>query len=165
MANEESSEGSRKTAQIKDSLSQMIQPLKIIDAEIEALLPNIDKSGQSLAFDIRDLISHVDIHHKIATRIEIVEASLEKTVKTLKVKNAEKLVGDKAGLLQDLASQYTMDSERETHLLAAGIDPDKLRPEPALIKISEAKTVELGSAEAKAGTDKKDDLGDNVELF
>ena len=160
MADAEYLEGNRITAQIKNSLGQMLLPLKTIDAEIEALLPRIDASGKSLAFDIQDLVSNVNLHHKVASSIERVEAALGKAVKKIKVKSAENMVSDKSGLLKDLASQYTMDSERETHLAAVGIVTDQSSHEAALPENGEAETVE-----SKAGVDKIDDLGDNVELF
>ena len=160
MADAENSESDRITGRIKNSLGQMLLPLKKIDAEIEALLPSIDKSGNALAADIQDLISTVTVHHKVTSGIERVEASLEKAVKIMKVKSDKNMVSDKAGLLKDLASQYTMQSERETLLLAAGIVQDQLSPDPVSQKSCEAQT-----AEAKEGADKGDDLGDNVELF
>lgn len=160
MADAEYSEGNRITAQIKNSLGQMLLPLKTIDAEIEALLPRIDASGKSLAFDIQDLVSNVNLHHKVASSIERVEAALGKAVKKIKVKSAENMVSDKSGLLKDLASQYTMDSERETHLAAVGIVMDQSSYEAALPENGEAEMVE-----SKASADKIDDLGDNVELF
>ena len=160
MADAEYSEGNRITAQIKNSLGQMLLPLKTIDAEIEALLPRIDASGKSLAFDIQDLVSNVNLHHKVASSIERVEAALGKAVKKIKVKSAENMVSDKSGLLKDLASQYTMDSERETHLAAIGIVTDQSSHEAALPENGEAEMVA-----SKAGADKIDDMGDNVELF
>jgi methyl-accepting chemotaxis protein len=159
-ADAESSEGTRQTAEIKNSLGQLLLPLKAIDAEIEALLPRIDASGKSLAFDIQDLLAGINIHHKIGADIERVEASLEKAVIKMKVKTAKNIVGDKSGLLEDLASQYTMHSERETHLFAAGIVPDQLSEVPASIKNGE-----VTMPEAKAVAGKGENLGDNVELF
>ncbi len=165
MADAANSESNRITDQIKNSLGQMLLPLKTIDAEIETLLPNIDESGNALAADIQELISTVTIHHKVTSGIERVEASLEKAVKIMKVKSTKNMVSDKAGLLKDLASQYTMQSERETLLLAAGIATAQLPPEPLLLNEGEAMLAEGQTADAKASAGKADDLGDNVELF
>lgn len=159
-ASAEISEGHKQTAQIKNSLGQMLLPLKTIDAEIAALLPRIDKSGRSLAVDIQDLVSEVQIHDKIGSSIEKVEASLVKAVQKMKVKKDETTVSNKSILLEDLASQYTMDCERETHLAIAGIVSDLVSPRPDFMKSEENE-----SSETKLSAGNDDDLGDNVELF
>lgn len=159
-ANAEISEGHQQTAQIKNSLGQMLLPLKTIDAEIAALLPQIDKSGRSLAADIQDLISEVQIQDKIGSGIERVETSLVKAIQKINVKKDENTSGNKAILLEDLASQYTMDCERETHLAIAGITPELVSPEPDSMKSEENE-----SSETKPPVGNDDDLGDNVELF
>jgi methyl-accepting chemotaxis protein len=161
MARKEISDGEKKTVQINKSLNNVLLPLKTVDAEIEALLPRIDASGKSLASDIQDMLAKINIHHKISADIERVEASLEKASDNLRVKNSENnMAGNTSGLLDDLASQYTMNSERETHLAMAGILPAQLSSEPVCLKRGEAEST---AAEAPAGN--SEDLGDNVELF
>lgn len=157
MANQESSDSNRKTAQIKNSLDEMLLPLKTMEKEIEALLPRIDRSGKSLTLDIRALISEINIHHAVSSSIEAVEVSLEKAVRKMKVRE---VAGDKPRLLEDLASRYTMNSEREMHLVAAGIIPEQL---PAGHDVTDPEVVP-DKAKTEAGKD-DDGLGDNVELF
>lgn len=164
MANVEISQGSKQTAQIKTSLDQLLVPLKTIDAEIEELLPRIDQSGKSLAADIQDLVSGIDIHHQLVSNIENVEATLTGAVKKIKVKRIECTTGDKSGLLGDLSSRYTMDSERETHLAIAGIMPAALSCGSDAVRSADTEPAEAAS-EAHAASDKNADLGDNVELF
>ncbi|PKN73724.1 MAG: hypothetical protein CVU52_06980 [Deltaproteobacteria bacterium HGW-Deltaproteobacteria-10] len=160
MADAENAESNRITEQIKNSLGQMLLPLKAIDVEIEELLPKIDNSGNALAADIQDLINSVTIHHKVTSGIERVETALEKALQILNVKSAKKMVSTESRLLKDLAAQYTMQSERDTLLAAAGIVTAQLPTEPPLLKGGG-----LPPAEIKAASGKGDDLGDNVELF
>ncbi len=160
MANAEISEGNKQSTQIKSSLDQLLLPLKSIDAEIDKLLPRIDRLGQSLAADIQDLVANIGIHHHIVSKIEHVEASLRDAVKKIKVKKIESTAGESSGLFKELASQYTMDSERKTHLAIAGIMPDAIAGE-----FTSQQGVETEPAELCGNADKSDDLGDNVELF
>lgn len=159
MANAEIEEGNTKTIQIKNSLDQLLLPLKTIEAEIEELLPHIDQLGQTLAADIQDLVSGISIHRHMVSNIENVELSLKDAVKKIKVKNNENSAGENSGLLKELSSKYTMESERETHLAIAGIVPDAVAGDSALTNS------DTQPAEACTTSDKNDDLGDNVELF
>jgi len=96
----------------------------------------------------------------VSSDIEKIEISLGKTVETMRVKNTKDIVGDKSDLLEDLAARYTMSSERETHLSAAGIMSDRLMPVAASMGNDK---VTMPDAKTDAG--KSEDLGDNVELF
>ncbi|MEN6622092.1 MAG: methyl-accepting chemotaxis protein, partial [Smithella sp.] len=159
MANVEIEEGNTKTIQIKNNLDQILLPLKAIDAEIEELLPHIDQLGQTLSMEIQALVSEINIHHYMISNIENVEVSLKNTIKKIKVKNVESLTGERSSLLKELSSQYTMDSERETHLAVAGTIP-------AAVSLDSAFTdSDTQPAETCTTSDKDNDLGDNVELF
>jgi hypothetical protein len=93
------------------------------------------------------------------SNIENIEVSLKDAVKKIKVKKIESLSGENSGLLKELASQYTMESERETHLAIAGAMPDVVSGDSASTNLDNQ------PAETCTTSEKNDDLGDNVELF
>lgn len=72
----------------------------------------------------------------------------KKAIRNLKVKEAKNLVSDKPRLLEDVVSQYTMHSERETHLAAAGFVSEQL---PAGRAATKSPEIEIDKVKTNAG--------------
>ncbi|PKN17407.1 MAG: hypothetical protein CVU71_16685 [Deltaproteobacteria bacterium HGW-Deltaproteobacteria-6] len=151
--------GSDQLAQVHEDFLTMLGPLKKIELEIAALLPDIEQSGVLLAGDIGHLLGGIHVHEKISSALTKVAAYLNAAVNKMMTGGGKRPAREKNGFLEDLSKKYTMHSERATHLASAAGYVEKSNP------VMAARMEKVPPAAKQGGAGGGDDLGDNVELF
>lgn len=145
-----------KAVKIKEQLGQIIEAIKIIDKNLQTLMPRIDAAGNELAGDIEQLTTHFTLHHTVDEKINAIALSLSEISAKAKPKKKAAISGENNTHLHDLTRRYTMHTERETHLQTTG----------AQTVVAAVAVAALPSAIPPCQPETKDDeLGDNVEMF
>ncbi len=145
--------GDGRLASVHEKFIMMIAPLKQIETEIEALMPQIEQPGVLLAGDIERLLMNVHIHQEMSSALTTVAVYLRKESVRWNTVGSKKITGSKTGLLRELKAKYTMHREHQTHAVATR--------EPV---VSALPAVKAAPVAAHPATD-SGELGDNVELF
>ena len=159
MAGAQSDESRAGQDNIHTQFSGVSEPLKKMEAQIEEMLPAIEKSGTDLSADIEALLVGVRIHLKVGAELKKVETYLMDHAVKMVTRSSEDPARRKARLLADLSSKYTMQRERKTHHVSVGDAAGK----PAVSHGRPQAT--LPQPETPAPKTDENDLGDNVELF
>ncbi len=137
-------------------------PLKEMEAAIGKQLARVEEFGKKLSSDIEALLASVQMHESLGADMEKVESYLRAQAGRLNIGRKEDLSQQKARMLADLSSRYTMQRERKTH--SASVGASAAQPKSAsgdVPRSQETKPAAIEGAEKPA----EDDLGDNVELF
>jgi len=159
MAGAQSDESRAGQENIHGQFLGMSEPLKKIEAQIEEMLPHIEKSGMELSADIEALLAGVRIHQTVGAQLKKVEAYLVDHAGKMAARHTDDRAQKKAKLLDVLSSKYTMHRERTTH--NASVEDAGKKPAVVYTREQEA----LPPSAATAAKPAESDLGDNVELF
>lgn len=162
LADARGAEGESGQDNIRAQFLGLSAPLKKMEAAIDTQLAHVEEFGKKLSSDIEALLASVQMHISVGADMEKVESYLRAAAGRLSIGLKEDLSQQKARMLADLSTRYTMQRERKTH--SASVGASAVKPKPAIgvaPRTEETKPAAIEAAEKPA----ESDLGDNVELF
>ncbi len=138
------------------NLEEAIKPIHKLHMDASALLSRMEESGKRLVADIEATVGSVTVHEKLGDVVSEVNADLIAMASEMRTGLPEGIAVKAGGELSEASHRYTMHSEREIHHAF-------LREVPG----QPSAGGEVEGVEKRCDTDgeKKEDLGDNVELF
>ena len=145
---------------LTEDLKLHIETIQHVNEELLDLTSRMDAAGKALALNLEGAASNIGIHRQVADVTESIRTNLgELRAHILQVSGraGEDMEDD----LNELASTYTMESERTVHHSVTDGREQPLDAAPAAVVAELPQPLE---AEKPDGGE-EEDLGDNVELF
>lgn len=145
-------------------LSALMDGVDQLNRQLERRVKQVADDGQQLADDIEVATQSISVHTTIADGAARTRRFLGDALEALGTDGSDPGAAHGGQReLQDLASRYTMESERTIHRSVAGLDElEQTAPENGQEKSAADLPVESGPQEQQS---EQDELGDNVELF
>ena len=127
-------------------LHDLLRTLRHLNESVVTSLSQLEHEVRGLSSDIETATASITVHERMSAGLDEVIDSLEKLVAQTRVLVPLDSVSGRAERLKELASRYTMHSERKVHATVA----QEVGP--------------LGGVVSGSGAE-AEDLGDNIEMF
>ena len=146
---------------LSEQLKVHIATTQQVNQDLLDLMSKMEAAGTALARDMESTASRICIHQQVAGTIQGILSTLGELAVHFQNSISTGKDDDDTGEMEELASTYTMESERSIHnsMLDGREPPLEISPATAAPGPSEAKD------SAEQGVKNEEDLGDNFELF